>query len=74
MALRKATIAKEALRQLGGIVDMLRETGNWDIRGVEFHAHSANNYIKAIRAAGMDLPEIVTRNAKFLHVHGWRLT
>jgi hypothetical protein len=72
----KVTIAREAQRQLAGIVAMLTETGNWDVAGVRFHANSANNYIASTRTVADEalrtLPEAITRNAKFLHAHGWR--
>lgn len=72
----KVTIAREAQRQLGFIVEMLTESGNWDVAGVRFHSSSANNYITAMRAVGEEclraLPEKVVRDTKFLHVHGWR--
>jgi hypothetical protein len=72
----KVTIAKEAQRQLRGIIEMLTETGNWDVAGVRFHANSANNYIQSTRAVADEglrtLPEAITRNAKFLHANGWR--
>ena len=76
--LNKTTIAREAQRQLRGIVEMLTESGNWDVAGVRYHAHSANNYIAATRAVADEalrtLPEAITRNAKFLQVHGWTRT
>ena len=72
----KATIAKEAQRQLRGIIEMLTESGNWDVAGVRYHATSVNNYIASTRAVSDEalrtLPEAITRNAKFLHAHGWR--
>jgi hypothetical protein len=72
----KITIAREAQRQLAGIVEMLTESGNWDIAGVRFHANSANCYIASTRAVSDEglrtLPDAITRNAKFLHAHGWR--
>jgi hypothetical protein len=71
--LSKKTIAKEATRQLGMLVDMLCESGNWDVGGVEYHANSANNYLKAQRDGGESVPENIERNRRFLTVHGWRI-
>jgi hypothetical protein len=69
----KKTIAKESLRQLTSIVELCRESGNWDVGATEFHANSANNYMDAVKKGGLEIPEIITRNARFLKVHGWRI-
>ncbi len=65
--LGKATIAREALRQLDSLYDLASEG-----RSFAFHANSANNYIKAIIAVGWPLPEKIRRNWTYLHAQGWR--
>jgi hypothetical protein len=71
MALRKSTIAKEAVRQLEGIHGILQDD-NCGGHCAEFHSNSANNYIKAIKAGGEQLPDWIERNAGYLKAHGWR--
>lgn len=63
--LNKSTIGKEAVRQLQMMAEMLAEN-NW--AGADYHANSANNYMKSLEAAGMqsELPEIIKRNANHL--------
>ncbi len=66
MALRKTTIAKEALRQLEGIRELAKEERSW-----AHHANSANNYMKAVVAVGWPLPEWIIRDWRFLRTQGW---
>ncbi len=69
----KTTIAQEALRQLNFIHEMLTESGNWDVGGVEYHSNSANNYLQSLKAGGISNPDWVERNRRFLSAHRWRI-
>jgi len=69
MALSKKTIGKEALRQLAGIYELLRDA---NMSNAGFHAQSANNYIRSVQAAGFELPEWIERNRGFLRANNWR--
>ena len=68
MAIRKTTIAKNALQQLEAIRELATEGRSW-----AFHAHSANNYMQAVAAVGWDLPDWIIHNWGFLRAQGWRV-
>lgn len=65
----KKTVAKEAVRQLNFIGEMLREN-NWE--GTKYHSNSANNYLQSIINGGEQIPEWVNKNASWLKSQGWR--
>lgn len=67
----KSTIAKEAVRQLNGIGEMLKED-NWNGLATKYHGNSANNYMKAIKEGGETIPDWVEKNVGFLKAQGWR--
>lgn len=67
--MRKSTIAKEALRQIEMMREMLAED-NW--RGTSFHANSACNYLASIKAGGLQIPAWVEKDAGHLRAQGWR--
>jgi hypothetical protein len=69
--LNKKTIATEAIRQLEMMRQMFQED-NWNGNQVKYHANSGNNYLASVKAAGLDIPEWVSRNAGFLRAQGWR--
>lgn len=69
--LSKKTIAKEAVRQLNGIYDLLKEN-NFNGASANLHSNSANRYMASIIAGGEQLPEWLNRNKGYLQAHGWR--
>ena len=66
---QKKTVAREAVRQLNYIGEMIREN-NWE--GTNYHSNSANNYMRSITAGGEQIPSWVSKNAGFLKAQGWR--
>jgi hypothetical protein len=71
--LSKKTIGKEALRQLEGIKSVVYENGNLSGASVNYQAYSANNYMKSVVEAGLEIPEWINRNRAYLKSQGWKV-
>jgi hypothetical protein len=61
-----------ANRELDCMWSLATEEGNPSPACLQWHAHSASNYIETLVKAGQPLPAFAIRNIAFLKAMGWR--